>query len=170
MTARAHVAWLGLGSNLDGPAAHVSGAVEALAATPGVEMLAVSSFYRTAPVGGPADQPAFCNACVAVRVSFGARALLVATQRIEQAHGRVRDVRWGPRTLDIDMLAFDDLMRDDPDLTLPHPRAAERGFVLVPLAEIAPALTLGRHGRVADLLDRVGQAGVEPWTQVWAQA
>lgn len=158
-----HVAWLGLGSNLDSPAEQLSRALEELAAEPALRLLAMSSFYRTAPVGGPPGQPAFCNACVAVAADCDAYALLTITQAIEHAHGRVRDVRWGPRTLDIDMLAFDDLSLSGPPLTLPHPRATQRGFVLVPLAEIAPALTLGRE-RVADCLARTGRDGVEPWS------
>ena len=163
MSLTTHVAWLGLGSNLDAPAEQVGRAIEALGADPNLRVLARSSLYRTAPVGGPAGQPAFCNACVAVAARCDAYALLDITQAIEHAHGRVRDVRWGPRTLDIDMLAFDDLMLNDPQLTLPHPRATERAFVLVPLAEIAPALVLGRQGRVIDLCRDVGAAGVERW-------
>jgi 2-amino-4-hydroxy-6-hydroxymethyldihydropteridine diphosphokinase len=163
MTSVAQVAWLSLGSNLEAPAEQLARALDELAAERGLSVLATSSFYRTTPVGGPPGQPDFCNACVALATWHGPYALLAITQAIEQAHGRVRDVRWGPRTLDIDMLAFDDVVLSDPVLSLPHPRAAERGFVLVPLAEIAPALVLAGHGRVADLARRVGDAGVQRW-------
>lgn len=157
-----HVAWLGLGSNLDAPAAQLSRALERLAVEPALRLLATSSFYRTVPVGGPPGQPDFCNACAAVALDCNAYRLLAITQAIEQAHGRVRDIRWGPRTLDIDLLAFDALTLSGPRLTLPHPRAGERAFVLVPLAEIAPALNMDGE-RVADRLMRIGNAGVEPW-------
>jgi 2-amino-4-hydroxy-6-hydroxymethyldihydropteridine diphosphokinase len=162
MSAALHVAWLGLGSNLEAPAEQLSRALDELALEPALRLLAVSGLYRTAPVGGPSGQPDFCNACVAVAADCNALELLTTTQAIEQAHGRVRDVRWGPRTLDIDMLAFDDLVLSQARLTLPHPRAAERAFVLAPLGEIAPALVLDGE-RVIDRLSRVGRDGVEPW-------
>lgn len=164
MSRVSHVAWLGLGSNLDAPAEQITRAIDALRREPMLDVLATSSRYRTAPVGGPPGQPVFCNACVAVGVNATPRQLLARTQAIEQAQGRVRDVRWGPRTLDIDILAFDDRVLFEPQLTLPHPRAAERAFVLVPLAEIAPALVLGDRGRVIDCLRRADPAGVEPWS------
>lgn len=158
-----HVAWIGLGSNLDDPAGQLERALDALGATPGVAMLAVSSFYRTAPVGGPAGQPMFCNAAAALATDLAPRALLQALQAIEAAHDRVRDVRWGPRTLDLDILAYDERRLDAADLILPHPRAHQRAFVLVPLAEIAPALVLGSHGRVIDCLRDVPCDDVQPW-------
>lgn len=158
-----HVAWIGLGSNLDDPAGQVRRAVSALRAARDIEVVAVSSLYRTAPVGGPPDQPMFCNAAAALCTRLTPHALLAVLQTIEAAHDRVRNVYWGPRTLDLDILAYDDRRLDDENLTLPHPRAHERGFVLVPLAEIAPALVLGVHGRVVDCLRDVARDDVQPW-------
>ncbi|MES1937954.1 2-amino-4-hydroxy-6-hydroxymethyldihydropteridine diphosphokinase [Salinisphaera hydrothermalis] len=158
-----HVAWIGLGSNLDDPAGQLERAIVELRSEPAISVLAVSSFYRTVPVGGPPDQPMFCNAAVALTTALGPYALLARLQAIEAAHDRVRDVRWGPRTLDLDILAYGDRHLDDDALTVPHPRAHERGFVLVPLAEIAPALELGQRGRVVDCLHRVAHDDIEYW-------
>lgn len=157
-----HVAWIGLGSNLEAPAQQVRSALDELAAADGLRLLAASALYQTTPVG-PQDQPDFCNACAAFATAHRALDVLATLQAIEQRHGRVRDLRWGPRTLDLDLLAFDDQVVAHPRLDLPHPRAHERGFVLVPLAEIAPALTLPGFGRVAELRAAVGDAGVRPW-------
>ncbi len=157
-----HVAWLGLGSNLDDPARHVRDALAALKANAGVEVLAVSRLYRTTPVGGPAGQPLFCNACAALACHLAPLALLDTLLAIEIAHGRRRDVRWGARTLDLDMLAYDDLELAHARLTLPHPHAAERAFVLAPLADIAPALTLS-GGRVIDWLAGADRSGIADW-------
>lgn len=161
---------LSLGSNLpdavgDSPAI-LADAVARLAAADGVRVTGVSSLYRTAPVGG-VDQPDFVNAVVVGETSLGARALLDLCQAVEAAHHRTRPVRWGPRTLDIDVLVFGDETSDDPVLTLPHPRAHERAFVLVPWSEVdADAHVVGR-GRVADLAEEVGGDGVRlaewPW-------
>jgi len=157
------VAWIGLGSNLDQPACHVRAALDALTVLPGCRLLAASALYRTTPVGGPPGQPDYCNACAALAcTACTPLALLDRLQAIEHAHGRVRDVRWGPRTLDLDMLAMDAITMRHPRLQLPHPRAAVRAFVLVPLAQIAPALRL--HGRrVTDLLASVDCSGVQLW-------
>ncbi|RJS93781.1 2-amino-4-hydroxy-6-hydroxymethyldihydropteridine diphosphokinase [Salinisphaera sp. Q1T1-3] len=157
------VAWIGIGSNLDNPARHVADALATLADGAEPRLLARSRCYRTVPVGGPADQPMFCNAAAAVATTRDAPALLSYLQAIESAHGRIRDVRWGPRTLDLDIIAYDDRRSADPRLTLPHPRAHERAFVLVPLAEIAPALSLGPAGRVIDCLARVDANDIAPW-------
>lgn len=158
-----HVAWIGLGSNLNDPPGQLAAALGELEAARGMHLLAYSAFYRTHPVGGPPDQPPFCNAAAALAVTLSPAALLRRLQAIEAGHRRRRDVRWGPRTLDLDILAYDQLCLDTPPLRLPHPRAHERAFVLVPLAEIAPALVLGSAGRVVDCLERVGSAGVTPW-------
>lgn len=162
MTPAGHVAWIGLGSNLDAPERHVRRALAELAALPASRLLAGSHLYRTAPQGGPAGQPDFCNACAALACELAPLALLDRLQALEAAHGRVRDVRWGPRTLDLDMLAYDDLRMTHERLRLPHPRAAQRGFVLVPLADIAPALELDGL-RVIDHLRRIGGDGVVAW-------
>lgn len=109
-----------------------------VAGLPGV--VAVSGVYETEPVGGPADQPAYLNAVVELETSLSPRALLEAGRRLEEAAGRVRGERWGPRTLDVDVLLVGDLVIDGPDLQVPHPRMRERAFVLVPLHDLDPDL------------------------------
>lgn len=162
MASGCHVAWIGLGSNLDQPAKHVRQALRDLAAAPGLKLLDHSRLYQTTPVGGPPGQPDYCNACAAVTCVQTPLALLDVLQAVEAAHGRVRDIRWGPRTLDLDMLAYDALHMQHARLQLPHPRAAQRAFVLVPLATIAPALVLG-SARVSEHLQRVDCTTVAPW-------
>jgi 2-amino-4-hydroxy-6-hydroxymethyldihydropteridine diphosphokinase len=132
-------AYIALGSNLGDRAAHLQDAVDALATAAGVGVAAVSHVYETAPVGGP-PQDAYLNAVVAIDTDLDPHAVLALGQAIERAADRVRAERWGPRTLDVDVLLFDDLRLDDPDLTIPHPRMWERGFVLAPLRDVAPGL------------------------------
>ncbi len=132
-------AYLALGSNLGDRRAHLQGAIDALTAADAVRVVAVSRVYETAPVGGP-PQDAFLNAVVMIETDLDPHALLALAQRIELDARRVRAERWGPRTLDVDVLLFDDLVLDDPDLVIPHPRMAERGFVLAPLRDVAPGL------------------------------
>src|SRR5882724_8767210 len=117
-------AFLALGSNLGDRLAHLQFAVDELAAAAGVQVVAVSRVYETAPVGGPPQDP-FLNGVAAVDTALDPYALLALAQRIERDAQRVRSVRWGPRTLDVDLLLFDDLRLADPDLTLPHPRMWE---------------------------------------------
>ncbi len=136
MTARAYLA---LGSNLGDRLAHLQLAVDALAGTPGVRVLAVSLVYETAPVGGP-PQDAYLNAVVAIDADLDPHELLRRCQQIEQLAARERTERWGPRTLDVDVLLFDGTRLDTDDLTIPHPRMWERGFVLAPLRDVAPHL------------------------------
>lgn len=158
--ARAYVA---LGANLGDPVATVRAASAALARIAGARLLAVSSLYRTAPVG-LRDQPDFINAVAAMDVDatvLPAPTFLAALFAIEAEFGRVRSVRNAPRTLDLDLLLYGDACRDDPALTLPHPRLAERAFVLAPLAEIAPRLEIAGLGRVADLLAGVADQRIE---------
>jgi 2-amino-4-hydroxy-6-hydroxymethyldihydropteridine diphosphokinase len=130
-------AYLGIGSNLGDRVSHLQGAVDALAAADGVAVVAVSPVYETVPVGGP-PQPDYLNAVVALDTPLSARELLDLAQRIEAAADRVRTVRWGPRTLDVDVLLVGDEQIDEPDLVVPHPRMTERAFVVVPLADLAP--------------------------------
>lgn len=130
-------AYLGIGSNLGDRLAHLQGAVDTLAREPNVRVTAVSRVYETVPVGGP-PQGDFLNAVVAIETTLDARALLRAAQRLETAAQRVREERWGPRTLDVDVLLVGDERVDEPDLQVPHPRLTERAFVLVPLADVAP--------------------------------
>jgi 2-amino-4-hydroxy-6-hydroxymethyldihydropteridine diphosphokinase len=145
-------AYIGLGGNLGDAAETVRVARRAIAAAPGVRELACSSLYRSAPMG-PSDQPDYVNAVMAVATTLAPLELLHALQRIEQSHGRVRTgERWGPRTLDLDLLLYDDLVLDTEVLTLPHPGIAEREFVLYPLAEIAPDLHIPERGPLRELV------------------
>lgn len=130
-------AYLGLGSNLGDRLANLQGAVDGLAATPKVDVVAVSAVYESAPVGGPA-QPDYLNAVAVVETSLRPRALLEVARRLEAAAERVRFERWGPRTLDVDLLLVGSERVDEPDLQVPHPRMWARAFVLAPLAEVAP--------------------------------
>jgi 2-amino-4-hydroxy-6-hydroxymethyldihydropteridine diphosphokinase len=139
-------AYLGLGSNLDDRLALLQGAVDALAAAGGVTVVAVSSVYETDPVGP--GQPDYLNAVVAVDTALSARELLVLAQALEQAAHRVRKERWGPRTLDVDVLLVGDERVHEPDLEVPHPRLHERAFVRVPLADIAPDVEAALPGRI----------------------
>jgi 2-amino-4-hydroxy-6-hydroxymethyldihydropteridine diphosphokinase len=151
-------AYVALGSNLDDPAAQVERGFAALAALPGTRLRARSRLYRTPP-WGVVDQPAFVNAAAALETSLAPRALLEALLAIEAGAGRVRGVRNGPRTLDLDLLAYGNCELREAGLTLPHPRLHERAFVLLPLADVAPELDVPGQGRVADLLARVSASG-----------
>ena len=156
--ARAYVA---LGSNLGDPRQQVLDALGALARLPATRMLARSRLYRTPPWGVLA-QPPFVNAAALLETDLSPDALLDALQAIEQAAGRVRDgERWGPRTLDLDLLHMPGVGRDDARLTLPHPRIAERAFVLLPLNDLDPTLDLPGQGRVERLLAQVDRGGCE---------
>ena len=128
-------AFLGLGSNLGDRWATLRAAVAALP-----DVVAVSPVYETEPVGGPPGQPPYLNLVVELDTDRTPRDLLEEAHRLEAAAGRVRTDRWGPRTLDVDVLLVGDLVVDEPDLVVPHPRMAERAFVLAPLADLAPDL------------------------------
>lgn len=148
-------AYLGLGSNLGDRAANLKRAVEELAGRPGIRVTRRSAIYETEPVGRR-DQPDFLNLVVEAQVSLTPRRLLDEVLAVEHGMGRVRRERWGPRMIDIDILLYGGERMDVPGLTIPHPRLAERAFVLVPLAELAPALVLPDGGRVAELAARAG--------------
>jgi 2-amino-4-hydroxy-6-hydroxymethyldihydropteridine diphosphokinase len=150
---------LALGSNLGDRQDILQGAVDAIVGLPGVRVTAVSPVYETVPVGGPA-QPSYLNAVVLADAARPARELLDRLHEIEAAFDRVRLVRWGPRTLDIDIIVFDSEHSDDPELTLPHPRAHERAFVLAPWHDVDPDATLPGHGPVAELLAKAGHSGL----------
>lgn len=154
------IAYLGLGANLGDREANLCGAVELLAATPGLRVRRVSSVYETEPVG-PREQPWFLNQVVEVETGLSPRALLARALEIEAALGRARRERWGPRTIDIDILLYDDLVLEAPELTLPHPRLTHRAFSLVPLAELVPTRTLPGGQTVADVAARASTAGAE---------
>jgi 2-amino-4-hydroxy-6-hydroxymethyldihydropteridine diphosphokinase len=132
-------AYLGIGSNLGDRVAHLQSAVDGLAFADGVTVVGVSPVYETDPVGGP-EQPEYLNAVVAVDTDRTARELLEVAQRLEHEAGRERGERWGPRTLDVDLLLVGDDEVDEPDLVVPHPRLYERAFVMVPLADLDPML------------------------------
>ncbi|HET7900896.1 MAG TPA: 2-amino-4-hydroxy-6-hydroxymethyldihydropteridine diphosphokinase [Candidatus Nanopelagicales bacterium] len=138
----------GLGANLGDTVAALQGAVDVLVQH--LEAPAVSSVYETSPVGG-VEQPDYLNAVLVGDCDEPPSRLLALAHRVEQSWNRTRDVRWGPRTLDIDLLAVGAVVSDDPVLTLPHPRARERGFVLLPWAEADPDAVLPDGTRVADL-------------------
>lgn len=138
---------LALGSNLGDRMGHLQGAIDALAEA--VDVIAVSGAYETAPVGGP-EQEDFLNAVIIVETSLAPHDLLALCQRVESAHDRVREIRWGPRTLDVDIIAMEGVVLDEPMLTVPHPRAHERAFVCIPWLEVDPAAALPL-GRVSDL-------------------
>lgn len=155
-------ALIGLGGNLGDVRSRLDAAIGTLGSLPGIEVTSRSRFYRTPPWGNLA-QPDFVNAAIAVETSLSAHALLDALLATERAFGRVRDgERWGPRTLDLDLLAYGDAVIDDERLAVPHPRIAERAFVLLPLADIAPDTVLPGQGRVADLLTAVDAAECFP--------
>lgn len=154
------LAYIALGSNLGDPRRQVLDAMDALAMLPVTRVLQRSHLYRTPP-WGVLEQPPFVNAVVEIDTGLSPHALLDALLRIEQQAGRVRAERNGPRTLDLDLLHVDGVQLDDAQLTLPHPRMAERAFVLLPLSDVAPALQLRGHGVVAQLLARLDRAGCE---------
>ena len=150
---------LALGSNLGARQDILQGGVDAIAGIEGVRLTGVSPVYETVPVGGP-PQPDYLNAVVLADVTIAARELLDRLHEVEAAFDRVRLVRWGPRTLDIDIITVAGERSDDPDLTLPHPRAHERAFVLAPWHDADPGAVLAGHGPVADLLARADRAGI----------
>jgi len=154
-------ALIAFGGNVGDARATVDKAVAALCDGEAVRLLARSSDYRTPP-WGVEDQPPFINLCVAVATSLSPRDLLARALEVERAFGRDRanERRWGPRPVDIDLIAYDDVTLDGPDLTLPHPRLFERAFVLVPLAEIVPDRRIAGV-RVADALARLDATGIE---------
>jgi 2-amino-4-hydroxy-6-hydroxymethyldihydropteridine diphosphokinase len=153
------VAYIGIGSNLDDPERQVRSAIAALARVPRSRLLRASRLFRTAP-WGKADQPAFVNAAAAVSTSLSPRALLDALLAIEREHGRERDgTRWGPRVIDLDILLYGDARLDEAGLHVPHPHLGERAFVLLPLADLDPALDVPGQGRVRALLERVDASG-----------
>jgi 2-amino-4-hydroxy-6-hydroxymethyldihydropteridine diphosphokinase len=154
-------ALVALGGNVGDVRATLHRAIAALCDGEQVRLSARSSDYLTPP-WGVEDQPAFVNLCIAVETALTPRMLLERAQAVERALGRERgkERRWGPRPIDIDLIAYDDLTVDEPDLKLPHPHLFERAFVLVPLAEIAPERVIAGI-RVGDALTQIGTTGVE---------
>jgi len=150
---------IALGANLGDARAALAGAVEAIAVLPGVALHAESSVYSTAPIGG-VEQPDYLNAVVIVDTTLSPRELLDCLHDVENSWHRTREVRWGPRTLDLDLIDYAGVTSDDPELTLPHPRAHERAFVLVPWLEADPEAELTGFGPVAGLVPALGDQGI----------
>ncbi|MGX1564476.1 2-amino-4-hydroxy-6-hydroxymethyldihydropteridine diphosphokinase [Streptomyces sp. NPDC055506] len=154
---------IALGSNLGNRLETLQGAVDALEDTPGLRIKGVSPVYETEPWGvAPGSQPAYFNAVVVLKTTLPPSSLLERAHAVEEAFHRVRDEHWGPRTLDVDIVSYADVVSDDPQLTLPHPRAHERAFVLAPWHDLDPEAQLPGRGPVAGLLDSVTRDGVAP--------
>lgn len=151
MTGHWYPAYVGLGSNLQGPARQLQNTFELLDKIPSTQLVNQSSLYRSAPFGG-IEQPDFVNAVAALLTQLSAQDLLAELQRIENERGRKRgEVRWGPRVLDLDLLVYSNQVIDEPDLTVPHPRIGERNFVMLPLGEVAPTLNIPGLGQIEKL-------------------
>jgi 2-amino-4-hydroxy-6-hydroxymethyldihydropteridine diphosphokinase len=155
------LAYIGLGSNLNDPVGQVRRALGGIAELPESRLAAASRLYRSPPMG-PVDQPDFINAVAALETQLAPADLLHALQGIEQAFGRVRLRRWGERIIDLDLLLYDNLRLDAPELVLPHPGMGERAFVLRPLADIAPELIIPGLGPLATLLAELATDICEP--------
>lgn len=152
-------AYIGLGSNLDGPQEQIEWALAALGQLPQSRLEAAAPLYRSLAVG-PGKQPDYINTAVRLRTHLSPHALLRELMALETARGRQRDRHWGPRTLDLDILLYGSLCLNDPELTLPHPRLAERNFVLLPLHDLDPDLILPDGSALTELLARTGRAGI----------
>ena len=165
MTETAYVA---LGSNLEQPQLQLQKAVAAIADTKHISNVVCSRLYRSDPVG-PAGQPDYCNAVVGIVTSLEPLELLDALQSIENAHGRIRSLRWGPRTLDLDIILFGNRIIESPRLTVPHYQMQVRNFVLCPLLDVAPELVLPDGRPLATLVSELGYQGLNviaenyPW-------
>lgn len=153
-------AYIGLGANLGDPPARLRWALARLRELG--ELVAQSSLYRSAPMG-LREQPEFCNAVAQLDTEMEPAALMQALLAIERDAGRVRNIKWGPRTLDLDLLHVEGSVSDTPELCLPHPGIAERNFVLVPWAEIAPTLEVPGLGRVGERAAQIGDEGLAQW-------
>ena len=155
-------AWLALGGNVGDSRALLDRAIDKLCESGDIRLVARSSDYRTPP-WGITDQAPFVNLCIAVETELAAGDLLARAHAVERALGRDRahEQRWGPRTVDIDIIAYGDVTVEEPDLILPHPRLFERAFVLVPLAEIAPDLHVAGR-RIGEAAAQIDRSGVEP--------
>lgn len=153
---------IGLGSNLGDSPALLSQALQSLDAHPDIRLAQCSRLYRSAPLG-PADQPDYANAAAVLHTDLSPLALLDVLQAIEQDAGRERLLRWGPRTLDLDLLLYDEQVINEPRLQVPHPEMTQRAFVLTPLAELVPDWRLPDGRCIAELAARLPQDGLQPW-------
>lgn len=151
---------LGLGSNIGDRVGNIEDAIARLTADGVVKLVARSRYYRTAP-WGVTDQDWFVNACIAVQADVSARELLARCQAVENGMARVRTQRWGPRNIDVDILTFRDQKIVEPDLVVPHPRIAERAFVLVPLKDVAPDVRID-GASIDEMLSRLDASDVQP--------
>ncbi|HEU0198516.1 MAG TPA: 2-amino-4-hydroxy-6-hydroxymethyldihydropteridine diphosphokinase [Nevskiaceae bacterium] len=162
-------AWVGLGANLGSPARQIATAVAALATTPHIRMLRRSRYWRSKAIG-PQPQPDYCNGACAIETTLRPEALLNILLDLEDAAGRTRTQRWGPRVLDLDLWHMEGVQRNTTRLTLPHPQIARRPFVLVPLAEIAPDLVIPGVGVVAELAAACDRSELSHWLSAGAAA
>ncbi|ADJ23294.1 2-amino-4-hydroxy-6-hydroxymethyldihydropteridine pyrophosphokinase [Hyphomicrobium denitrificans ATCC 51888] len=151
---------LGLGSNIGDRVGNIEDAIARLTADGVIKLVARSRYYRTAP-WGVTDQDWFVNACIAVKADVSARELLARCQAVENGMARVRTQRWGPRNIDVDVLTFRDQKIVEPDLVVPHPRIAERAFVLVPLKDVAPDIRID-GASIDEMLSRLDASDVQP--------
>ena len=152
--------YIGLGSNMESPKQHITTAIDALGEIQSTRVTNVSSIYKSKPVG-PQDQDDYVNAVVELETELTAIALLDNLQAIENEHGRVRTERWGPRTLDLDILMFADDVIQNERLTVPHIEMTNRCFVLVPLAELKPDIQIPGKGSINDVLKNIDQDSLE---------
>ena len=159
MSALWRPAYVAVGSNLDHPGARVAEAFERMAVLAGSRLEVRSRLYRSEPMG-PQNQPQFVNAAAGLLTQLTARALLDALLEVERVMGRRRQERWGPRIIDLDLIWLVGEPIDEPGLTVPHPAVSQRNFVLYPLADIAPMLVIPGRGRVVDLMNLAGGAGL----------
>jgi 2-amino-4-hydroxy-6-hydroxymethyldihydropteridine diphosphokinase len=162
-----HVAFIGLGSNLgnerngifESPKQQLLNAIQSIDNQTTIHLISTSYFYQTEAIG-PGDQPDYINAAIKIKTSLSANQLLLALQNIENQQGRVRKERWGARTLDLDILIFDQLIENSNQLTLPHPRAHERAFVLAPLKDLDANLIIPKRGNISNLLANCSMQGI----------
>ena len=162
-----HVAFIGLGGNLgkerngifESPKQQLLNAIQSIDNQTTIHLISTSYFYQTEAIG-PGDQPDYINAAIKIKTSLSANQLLLALQNIENQQGRVRKERWGARTLDLDILIFDQLIENSEQLTLPHPRAHERAFVLAPLKDLDANLVIPKRGNISNLLANCSMQGI----------
>lgn len=155
-------AYIGLGANLGDPAANLDAACQCLAATPQIHLLRCSSYWRSHAIG-PQPQPDYCNAVCVIETTLTPEVLLSELLAIESAAGRTRKQRWGPRVLDLDLLHIEGVRLSSSSLVLPHPHLQHRAFVLLPLAEVDPDLTIERLGSVTDLAKGFMKERLQRW-------
>lgn len=160
-------AYIALGSNLGNPSQQLQSAVKQIQSEKGIKLQDCSSLYQSDPIGVD-GQPDYCNAVISIFTRLSPMELLNCLQSIENKHGRVRDVRWGARTLDLDILLYGDQIIKNEQLTIPHNQMHRRSFVLYPLNDITPNLVIPKHGKLSVLLDKVGFNGLRVISTLWS--